>query len=193
MRRQLASRLRWAAVSTLLVLVGCSAPAAQSPPGAGTPEEPTPSVSRSDGRVALYRGERRLPYPEQDERIEGHLPPLRLADRDTFENPIDPADIPETVPWEEAAQYLGHTITVQGRIVNIGQTRSGSVFFLNFDPDWRGKFYLVVFDDLADTLEVGVEGTFLGKLVRVRGLVEPHNRRPQIKILSMEQVEFVPE
>ena len=164
-------------------------------------ERPAPSPSPSPahdidpdaGRVATINGSARLPFPDEGERLTEHLTFTRLADHDAFENPIDPEDIPDVVPWEEAGQYVGHTITVEGRIVDIGQTRDGNVFFLNFHADWRGKFYLVVFDDLAETLEDGVEGTFLNKLVRVEGLVEDHRGRPQVKVESMEQVEFVEE
>jgi len=158
-----------------------------------TESDANPDTEVSAGRVATVKGNARSPFPEAGERLTRHVSFTRLAEHDAFENPIDPEDIPEVVPWEEAGQYVGHTITVEGRIVNIGQTRDASVFFLNFHAEWRGKFYMVVFDDLAETLEGGVEGTFLNKLVRVEGLVEDHRGRPQIKIESMDQVEFVEE
>ncbi|XAL98184.1 OB-fold nucleic acid binding domain-containing protein [Phycisphaeraceae bacterium D3-23] len=155
-----------------------------------TPYLDAPPVPQRDPSPAANR---RSPFPEEGEDFRGPLPATRLSDHDPFENLIDPEDIPDVVPWEQAGDYVGHEITVEGRIVNIGQTRNADVFFLNFHEDWRGKFYMVIFDDLADTLDQTVAEMFEGKLVRVQGLVEPHRGRPQIKIESMDQVEFVEE
>jgi DNA/RNA endonuclease YhcR with UshA esterase domain len=77
--------------------------------------------------------------------------------------------------------------------VDIGRTSDGKVNFLNFHKEWRGKFYMVIFSDLAKKLPKSVEQTFLNKTVRVKGKVEEHRGRPQIKILSMDQVKFVGE
>ncbi|MFI4860075.1 MAG: hypothetical protein ACIAXF_05270 [Phycisphaerales bacterium JB063] len=133
----------------------------------------------------------RSPFPEEGEDFRGPIAAPRLSDQDPFQNVVDPEDIPDVVPWEEAGQYLGYEITVEGRIVDIGQTRNADIFFLNFHVQWQGKFYMVIFDDLADTLDQSVEETFKGKLVQVQGLVEDHRGRPQIRILSMDQVTFV--
>lgn len=135
----------------------------------------------------------RSPFPASGEVIETPIPAKRLSEEDQFRSPIDPADIPKFVPWQQAGSYAGHEITVQGTIIDIGQSRDGKVNFLNYHQDWRDKFYLVVFDDLAKTLPKSVAETFLGKTLRVKGLVEDHRGRPQIKILSMDQVEFVGE
>lgn len=155
--------------------------------------QPALGVDANAGRVATLGGVARLPFPDVDERVTRPYPAVRLSNHDTFDKEIDPDNIPDVVPWTEAGDYVGHEITVEGRIVNLGQSRDGNVNFLNFDPDWRGKFYMVVFNDLAETLEGGVEGTFLNKLVRVTGEVEEHRGRPQIQITSMDQVEFVDE
>lgn len=155
--------------------------------------QPALGVDANAGRVATLGGVARLPFPDIDERVTRPYPAVRLSNHDTFAKDIDPDNIPDVVPWTEAGDYVGHEITVEGRIVNLGQSRDGNVNFLNFDPDWRGKFYMVVFNDLAETLEGGVEGTFLNKLVRVTGEVEDHRGRPQIQITSMDQVEFVDE
>lgn len=157
------------------------------------PDRVVPAIPRADARVSTIHGEARIPFPEVDEDFRGPIELTRLSDHDPFENDIDPEDIPDVVPWEEAGEYVGHVITVEGRIVDIGQTRDGNINFLNFHADWRGKFYMVVFNDLAETLDGSVEDVFLNKLVRVRGEVEDHRGRPQIRILSMDQVEFVEE
>ena len=141
---------------------------------------------------AVYWVERhaqRSPFPTPGETINDPIAPTRLTDANPFAPAVDPADIPAIVPWTQAAQYVGHTITVQGVIVRVG--KSGKTNFLNFAQDYRGKFYMVLFDDLATTLPDSVQDTFEGKTLRVHGLVEDHRGTPQLKITSMDQVEFV--
>ena len=133
----------------------------------------------------------RSPFPELGETFAQPIPATKLSSESQFLLPIDPANIPDIVPWDQAARYVGHIITVQGRVVDVGQTRDGKVHFLNFTKDWRGKFYMVVFDDLAQSLNPSGEELFKDKCVNVKGKVETFRGQPQIKITSMEQVEFV--
>lgn len=160
-------------------------------PGAQAPSAvPEPAALITEPAVYwVERHAQRSPFPAPGETITDPIAPTRLTDANPFAPPIEPEDIPAIVPWTEAAQYLGHNITVEGVIVRVGE--SGSINFLNFAQDYRGKFYMVLFDDLADTLPGSVQETFEGKTVRVRGLVEPHRGTPQLKITSMDQVEFV--
>ncbi|MBX2851500.1 MAG: hypothetical protein KTR15_07130, partial [Phycisphaeraceae bacterium] len=140
---------------------------------------------------AVHRHAGRSAFPEAGESVTQLIAAKRLSDEDQFLEPIDPSDIPDVVPWTEAHKYIGHEITVEGKIVDIGESRDGKVSFLNFHEDWRGKFYMVMFDDLTKTLDTSVEAMFKGKTLRVSGEVEDHRGRPQIKILSLDQVEFV--
>lgn len=133
----------------------------------------------------------RSAFPEVGEEIAQLIPAKLLGGDDQFAEPIDPEEIPDLVPWTKAKQYVGYEITVAGTIIDVGQSRDGKVNFLNFHRDWRGKFYMVVFDDLAKTLPGSVDATFRGKTLHVTGMVDEHRGRPQIKILSMDQVEFV--
>lgn len=140
---------------------------------------------------AVHPIAKRSAFPEAGETLAQPIPAKKFSEANQFAEPIDPSTIPDVVPWTEAKKYVGHEITVEGQIVDIGQSRDKKVNFLNFHKEWRGKFYMVVFDDLAKTLDKSVEATFRGKTLRVKGMVEDHRGRPQIKILSMDQVEFV--
>lgn len=157
----------------------------------GEDDDPTAVTTATTNAVNRIAG--RSPFPESNEDIEKPLPYKRLSTTDQFAEPIDPADIPAIVQWDQAKQYVGYEITVQGKIVSVGQTKDASVNFLNFHEDYRGKFYMVVFEDLAKTLPKSVEETFLNKTLRVKGTVEDHRGNPQIKITSMDQVQFVGE
>lgn len=135
----------------------------------------------------------RSAFPAVGETLDKPIAYKRLSNEEQFAPAIDPADIPAVVPWDQASRYVGYEITVEGRIVSVGRSNDGQVHFLNFHQDWRGKFYMVLFDDLAGTLNQPVEQTFKGRLIRVRGKVETYRGRPQVRILSMGQVRFIDE
>lgn len=164
-----------------------SSPSEPAAPAAPTVDRPITIAQPETYVVHKHAG--RSPFPQPGESIDTLIPARRITDADPFANPIDPADIPAVVPWDQAARYVGHQITVEGTIVRVG--KSGQTNFLNFAQDYRGKFYMVIFDDLAATLDADVQATFEGKTLRVRGTVESHRGTPQIKITSMDQVQFI--
>jgi len=133
----------------------------------------------------------RSAFPEAGENLTEPIAPKRLSEDNIFRPAIAPEDIPDIVPWDQAKKYVGYEVTVEGRIVTVGRSNDGNIHFLNFHEDWRGKFYMVIFDDLAKTLDTPVESLFKDKLIRVKGTVDTHNGKPQMKIRSMDQVEFV--
>lgn len=164
------------------------------PVGVADPVVPNTRVEVDTTAInAIHKTAGRSAFPNQGEVITQLIAAKQLSDESQFLEPIDEENIPDIVPWTQAKKYIGYEITAQGKIVDIGQSRDGKVNFLNFHEDWRGKFYLVVFDDLAKTLDKSVEETFHGKTLRVTGTVESHRGRPQIKILSLDQVEIVGE
>lgn len=208
----------WMLICGLMVMVGCTdkeepvdGSAAedtqtQSPPERVSPLEMLPKEQdepadesasaapvQASVQNAVHRIAGRSAFPEAGESVTQPIPAKKLSEENQFLAPIDESAIPDVVPWTEAKKYIGYEITAEGTIVDIGQSRDGKVNFLNFDKDWRDKFYMVVFDDLAKTLPNSVADTFRGKTVRVKGMVENHRGRPQIKILSMDQVQFVGE
>jgi hypothetical protein len=185
-------------VSPLEMLPNESAEPSDAPeaqPAAATPDDAAASAAAlavdASARNVPHPIAGRSPFPNEGETLDQPLPAKKLSDDDQFGEAIDPNNIPDVVPWHQAKKYVGYTITVEGKIVNVGQTRDGSVNFLNFHRDYRGKFYMVVFDDLAKTLPSSIADTFLNKTLRVTGEVEDHRGSPQIRILSMDQVEFV--
>lgn len=94
------------------------------------------------------------------------------------------------VPWHEAGEHIGQTITAEGVIVNTNNI--GNLTFLNFHEDWRGKFYVVVFKDAYGGVPGGrPEAYYLDQRVRVTGRVDLHRGRPQIKVYDAHQIEVV--
>ena len=103
--------------------------------------EPAASVEIEVPTVnAVHRIAGRSAFPEAGETFTQPIPYKTLSEADQFTEPIDPATIPDVVPWTEAKKYVGYEITVEGKIVDLGQSRDGKVNFLNFHKEWRDKF-----------------------------------------------------
>jgi len=93
------------------------------------------------------------------------------------------------VDWQNAAQYYGQQIAVEGTIVRTKNT--GKVTFLNFDPDYRHTLTLVIFSDDAVKFPVPPDEMFLQRRVRATGVVEEYKGAPEIIISEPEQIEIV--
>jgi micrococcal nuclease len=95
------------------------------------------------------------------------------------------------VSWQDAAQYYGQVVTVEGRVVET--YNSGKVVFLNFHQDYRTSFKAVIFPDDWDKFPEPPEELFLDKLVRVTGLVKEYEGAPEIIVEEPGQIEIVEE
>ena len=100
------------------------------------------------------------------------------------------------VRWNEARQYVGKVVTVEGKIVKTGAFRSrkgGQIYFLNFVEQWRDEFYVVIFDQALGTWPRTPDEYFVGATIRVTGTVTLHRQvRPQIAVRRADQIEIVP-
>jgi micrococcal nuclease len=96
---------------------------------------------------------------------------------------------PAVVSWQDAAQYYGQTITVEGMVV--GTYNSGKVVFLNFDEDYKSTFKVVIFPEDWPKFPEPPEELFLDKKVRVKGLVKEYQGAPEIIVEEPEQIEVV--
>ena len=94
----------------------------------------------------------------------------------------------EVIPWQDAPQYVGQLVTVEGDIVDT--YNSGAVVFLNFSKDLN-DFTLVIFAEDADTFPIAPEDAFRGKRIRATGEVELYRDRAEIIINSPDQIEVV--
>ncbi|MFW6336481.1 MAG: hypothetical protein ACOC3G_05075 [Phycisphaeraceae bacterium] len=151
----------------------------------------------------------RSPIPQPGETFDEPLPapllirlspiaPDRLPGRDRGSGPggveadVDTApDAPRpVVEWDEAKDYVGDTIIVEGEIVDANNI--GNLTFLNFHEDWRDKFYIVVFKQAYPGVPGGDPAKhYLDKTIRVTGRVDLHRDRPQMKVYDADQIEVV--
>lgn len=155
-----------------------------------TPEEeaqaPADEVQRKHPRREYHARSGRSPMPQPGENLRRPLPFTRLVD----EEPAPSMPTPDgVVAWDQAEKYLGQTITVQGKVVVA--RHSGNVCFLNFTTNWRGKFYVIIFEDPLKQLPQDVEAHFKNQIIRVRGQVTEHRGSPQIQVSDVKQIEIV--
>jgi len=134
------------------------------------------------GRVKEYKGapEIIVESPGQIE-IVGQR---EVEDALTVEATAEPVGI---VPWQDAGDYLGQTITVSGRIVRANDT--GKITFLNFSKD-RDQFVAVVFADDYGEFPAPPSELYDGEEVWITGEIDSYKGAPQIVVSSPNQVEL---
>lgn len=150
------------------------------------------------GDLLYYRAAtaaRRSPLAQPEETLNHPRPATVLTDPATtpIAAPAASAEAPAAdagpvIPWDKAHEHLNKVVVVEGKIVDTHNT--GAVCFLNFTKEEKGgdKFYLITFKDQYAKFGGKPEAYFLNKTVKVRGKIELHKSRPQLKIEKAEQV-----
>lgn len=88
----------------------------------------------------------------------------------------------------------GQTATVQGKVSRVGATDTGSITFINFSGNDRGKFVAIVRKDrLADVSAPfgGSLQSLAGKTIELRGTIELFRNAPQIEVRQADQLRIV--
>jgi phosphatidylserine/phosphatidylglycerophosphate/cardiolipin synthase-like enzyme/DNA/RNA endonuclease YhcR with UshA esterase domain len=83
--------------------------------------------------------------------------------------------IPEIVSWQDAGQYVGEDITIEGAVVRTYD--SGKVTFLNFSDDWADTLSVVIFASDYGRFSTPPESLYLDQVVRVTGRVKEFKGR----------------
>ncbi|NOX62444.1 MAG: hypothetical protein GXP42_10960 [Chloroflexi bacterium] len=140
---------------------------------------------RVRGRIKEYKGapEIIVESPAQIEIMSGS------ADDDALATRPPPSTPTGVVPWLDAGQYVGQTITVEGRVVQTHD--AGSITFLNFSRQ-RGQFVAVVFAEDYERFPKPPAEMYEGQRLWITGLVSEYRGIPQIVVRSPEQIEIFP-
>lgn len=92
----------------------------------------------------------------------------------------------ECIPFTEAPQHLGETRCVAGKVVNIGESKSGSVY-LNFCDDYKKcAFAVVVFP--ANLRDVGDVRALKGKDIEIHGKISEWRGRTEMVLRDVKQL-----
>ena len=89
-------------------------------------------------------------------------------------------DAEDAISWQEAAAFVGQHKTVEGVVLLTKCTPQAC--FLNFHPDWQNSFSAVVFASDFSNFPADIEGQYKGKRIRVSGLIEEYEGRPEIVV-----------
>ncbi len=94
------------------------------------------------------------------------------------------------VNWKDAANYYDREAVVYGKV---GVTRNiGSFVFLNFHPDFRNNFTILIRQRNFDAFPEPPEQMYKDKFVAVRGKVVKYETKPEIIIESPKQIVILP-
>ncbi len=118
--------------------------------------------------------------------------PIAGEDGDTPGSRTVARQAPETgvVSWENAREYLGQSITVEGTVLRA--KRSRKTVFLNFHTNWKRYLTVVLFTGKMPGLPNSPETFYRGKRVRVRGTVKLYKDRPEIVVENADGIRVVP-
>lgn len=94
----------------------------------------------------------------------------------------------ESITPQEAYHHAGDMMTVEG-VVSQVSTSSGGTTFINFGGRYPNHvFYAVIFRNNSDQFS-GVQA-LEGRAVAISGTVEFHKGKPQIILLSPDQIKL---
>ena len=93
---------------------------------------------------------------------------------------------------EQLRAHRGETVTVQGKIERQGESKNGTVRFLDFKKDYREGFVLVFFTWKGDgKFSKEKLAGYLGKKVRVTGKLTEYGSTMQIEVETLDQLKIV--
>lgn len=126
------------------------------------PSGPVPGIVHSRGQVQEARRSRvAIPEPEEG----------------------------TVISWEDAAKHYGKYLTVEGTIVLT--YNSGKACFLNFHPDWKEHFSVVIFASDFSRFPSPPEEYYRGKKIQVTGRIKSYHGRPEIIVEDPSQIEVL--
>ena len=93
------------------------------------------------------------------------------------------------VDWQDAGDYLGQRLTVEGDVVRV--YNSGKAAFLNFAQDYQGNFSVVIFASDFEQWPQTPDQVYLGQRVRVTGKIKDYKGAPEMIVELPEQIEII--
>lgn len=93
------------------------------------------------------------------------------------------------ISWEDAAKHYGEYLVVEGTVVLT--YNSGKACFLNFHPNWKEHFSVVIFASDFPKFPSPPEEHYRGKKIQVTGFIKSYHGRPEIIVEDPSQIEVL--
>ena len=97
------------------------------------------------------------------------------------------ADVPPVIKDSEAARYVGKNVEVRGLVVSVTTSPLGTSF-INFGREYPNQTF-------AGFIEAGTKiatdqwiAALQGKIIGITGTIELHRGKPEIKVISIDQI-----
>src|SRR5512135_2878798 len=84
----------------------------------------------------------------------------------------------DCIPFDQAPDHIGQTMCVTGKVLKVGQSRSGSLF-LDFCDDYR-KCPFVVFVYQSSLKNIGDVRVLEGQTIEITGKIKEWDDRAEI-------------
>ncbi|MBU7032681.1 MAG: thermonuclease family protein [Theionarchaea archaeon] len=93
------------------------------------------------------------------------------------------------IQWQDSNHYVGQVVIVEGKIVDIQY--SDKACFLYFDSTGGKSFFAVIFACDLSSFPLHPDILWIGRNVRINGLIREYQGRPEIIIKSPQQIRNV--
>ncbi|MDD5746413.1 MAG: hypothetical protein PHO30_04025, partial [Candidatus Omnitrophica bacterium] len=97
----------------------------------------------------------------------------------------------QVINWQDPAKHYGENAVVEGTIV--AAHNSGKACFLNFHPDYKHHFTVVIFVSAFPLFPANPENYYMGKKVRVSGYIKEYQGKPEMILNEPSQIAVVGE
>jgi len=95
----------------------------------------------------------------------------------------------QVVSWNQASNYVGQVVTVEGTIVYTYYSSYSGTSFLDFHYPYQGYFYSVIFSSDVGNFKCSITNFYLNKQVRITGTIQLYNGAPEIIVSSPSQIQ----
>lgn len=111
---------------------------------------------------------------------------LALLLLDCFVAPLF-AQTATTIPESEAAQHVGQHVTIEGVVVKVFTSKNGNTF-LNFGAAYPNQTFTGWIPKDSPVAADRTLSALAGKKVKITGTIDLYRGKPEIKIISKDQL-----
>jgi DNA/RNA endonuclease YhcR with UshA esterase domain len=97
------------------------------------------------------------------------------------------ADDPPVIKDSEAARYVGKNVEVRGLVVSVAASPLGTTF-INFGREYPNQTFAGF---IAAGSKIATDqwiAALQGKIIGITGTIELHRGKPEIKVISIDQI-----